>query len=129
MDGLAGEQVVGLEKGLLEQAADVTTTDPVADVPAVALTLDQASEPQLRQVLAGHCRAATSRPGQGGHVHTAVADRPEQPHARRVRQQGEGLNGHGDLLVRGLVRVRRGCGPARGRRGVWTHASEVISIY
>jgi hypothetical protein len=69
----AGDVVLGLEQRLDQQGAYVRAAQPVDHPLTVAVALDEAGETQLRQVLAGHGRAAASYAGQGRHVQFGVA--------------------------------------------------------
>ena len=75
---LAADLVVGMKQRLGQEVADVGSAQPIDDPSAVPAALNEASEAELRQMLARDGRPAAGRVGQRGNVGILVAERPEQ---------------------------------------------------
>ena len=90
MHRLAADLVVGVEEGLGQEVADMSSAETIDDTATVAATLDQASKTELREMLAGHSCTTAGRLGQGSNVSLTLAERPQQPHAGWIGQQRKG---------------------------------------
>lgn len=101
--------MVGVEEAFGQQGAYVTTSESVDNALPATLTLDETGQPQLRQMLAGHCRTASCDRCQAGDVQFCVPQRPEHSHPGRVGKQREGRDRRRDLPLCREIRVFR-CG-------------------
>jgi hypothetical protein len=90
MHRLAADLVVGVEEGLGQEVADMSSAETIDDSATVAATLDEASKTELREMLAGHSCTTAGSLGQGSNVSLTLAERPQQPHTRWIGQQRKG---------------------------------------
>lgn len=134
VDGRAADLVVGVEESFGQQRADMATAQPIHDPLSVPLALDQASEAQLGQVLAGDRRAAVGEGGEASDVEFGVAQRPQHADACRVGEQRERHNRRADLfggeVGRMFCRHRLpGAWAARSRRRHGSNCTRVVARY
>ena len=72
MDWLTADLVIGVEQGLGEQIAHMSPTEAVDHSASVSLSLDEPSETQLGEVLAGNGGTTASHLGQRRNVGVVV---------------------------------------------------------
>jgi len=116
--GGAGDLVVGVAHGFFEEVADVAAPDPVQHSTTVAGAFDQASQAQLRQMLARYGGAAPSSGRQRGDVGLVVSQRPEHAYPGPVSEHGEGNHSSIHLSIRWHIGMQAWHG--NGSRAVHT---------
>jgi len=92
--------VVGVVDSVLDELPDVAVLDAVEDLGALAAGAQQASQPQLREVLGHASRWLSDCFRQLVHGQLVIEKSPEHPHPGGVGQHPEDLDSKVHLLGR-----------------------------
>jgi hypothetical protein len=117
--GLAADLVVGVEEGLGEQVAYVSTAEAVDDSSPVPSAFDETGEAELGEMLTGYGRTAPCHLSQRRHIGIGLPQRPQQTHPGGISEQRKRHHGSSHPLIVKLVTMR-GCWD-----GAWLNGGHV----